>query len=121
VDRRRLNLKQLLLNRCNRNVGEFLNRRRIAAAASAGGDVKNDPWINSDCRAEMHVSWPSMWLTSTLRLVPQNAHCFWRVSVGAIPESSIGDLMGFLAPLLPIPASPGSGQSWSSSSASSEL
>jgi hypothetical protein len=23
------------LNRCNRNVGEFLNRRRIAAAASA--------------------------------------------------------------------------------------
>jgi hypothetical protein len=44
----------------------------------------------------------------------------WRVGIGAIPESSIGDLIGFLAPLLPIPATPGLGQSWSSSS-SSEL
>jgi hypothetical protein len=42
---------------------------------------KNDPWINSDYRAEMHVSWPSMWPTSTLRLDPQNAHCFWRVAL----------------------------------------
>ena len=24
-------------------------------SASAGGDVKNDPWVKTGCRAEMHV------------------------------------------------------------------